>query len=234
MQNDLSMLDSIARSAAQYGPFLFAVLFTLVVTRTAHKYYQESNTRQQPPATEEEKATYRSYFTTSIWVGIALTLVSIGWWIYVQMQGTNVYQIAINGLQPDETVSSNYYAMTKPEPTIPGAVTLTDYLFMIVQNAPFKVGDKFEIYYFKIPPRPASGTPGDQTAGVGIAPIPLQVQYSGNPSDTYQVTQNGGTVTLTTVAASPANTGNLFSVHGVTALGTNFASIVTPPQRTER
>ncbi len=234
MQTDLAMLDSIARSAAQYGPFLFAVLFILIVTRTAHKYYQESNTRQQPPATEEEKATYRSYFTISIWVGIALTLVSIGWWIYVQMQGTNVYQIAINGLQPNETVSSNYYSMTKPEPTIPGAVTLTDYLFMVVQNAPFKVGDKFEIYYFKIPPRPSPGTAGEQPAGVGIAPIPLQVQYSGNPSDTYQVTQDGGTVALTTVAANPANTGNLFSAHGIKALGQQLASTVTPLKGSDR
>jgi hypothetical protein len=234
METDLAMLDSIARSAAQYGPFLFAVLFILIVTRTAHKYYQESNTRQQPPATEEEKATYRSYFTISIWVGIALTLVSIGWWIYVQMQGTNVYQIAINGLQPNETVSSNYYSMTKPEPTIPGAVILTDYLFMVVQNAPFKVGDKFEIYYFKIPPRPSSGTAGDQPSGVGIAPVPLQVQYSGNPSDTYQVTQNGGTVALTTVAANPANTGNLFSAHGIKALGQQLASTVTQLKGSDR
>jgi hypothetical protein len=232
MQTDLAMLDSITRSAAQYGPFLFAVLFILIVTRTAHKYYRESNTRQ-PPATEEEKATYRSYFRTSIWVGIALTLVSIAWWIYVQMQGTNVYQIAIDGLQPDETVASNYYAMTKPEPSIPGAVTLTDYLFMVVQNAPFKIGDKFEIYYFKIPPGPSPAPAGDQPAAVGIAPIPLQVQYTGNPSDTYQVTQNGGTVTLTAVAANPANSG-IFSAHGITALGTNFASIVTPPQGSER
>jgi hypothetical protein len=233
MQTDLSMLDSIAQSAAQYGPFLFAVLFTLIVTRTAHKYYRESNTRQQPPATEEEKATYRSYFRTSIWVGIALTLVSIGWWIYVQMQGTNVYQVTIKDLQPDETVLSNYYSITKSEPTVPGAVTLTDYYFMVVQNAPFKVGDKFEIYYFKTPPHASPGPGGDQPSAVGIAPIPLQVQYTGNPSDAYQVTPNGGTVTLTTVAANPANTG-IFSTRGITAFGTNFASIVTPLQGSER
>jgi len=204
MQNDLSvMVESLTRLAAQYGPFLFAILFTFVVTSTAHKYYRESNTRQ-PPASEEEKGTYRSYFRTSVWVGVALTLVSIGWWFYVQMFGPSTYQIAIVRLQPDEKIVSQYFAKTVPEPNIPGTVPLYDAYFIVTQDVPFKVGDKFDFYYYKAPVTPnqtAVATAGSAVGvGVGVTATLIEVKYSGNKLDTYQVTSSGSTVTLTTVA----------------------------------
>ena len=203
MQADLSMLDSITRLAQQYGPFLFAILFVLVVTRTAHQYYEESNTRQQPPASEDEKRTYRLYFRSSIWVGIALTLLSIGWWFYVQAQGTNIYQIAIVGLQPEEAVLSQYYVKSVPRPTIPGAATLTDDYFIIAQDQPFRIGDKFVFYYFKTPASPATSAP---QAAVGLSGTRIETEYAGNKLDTYQVTQSGNNVTLTMTASnSPAS-----------------------------
>src|SRR6201988_4227158 len=130
MQVDLSTIETATRLASQYGPFLFAILFIFVVTRTAHKYYQECNTRTVP-ATEEEKKTYRSYFLISVWGGIALTLVSIGWWVYVQMQGPSVYQIAIVALHSDEAILSNYFSKTVPRPAIGGASALTDDYFIV-------------------------------------------------------------------------------------------------------
>jgi hypothetical protein len=215
MEIDLSSLESVTRLAQQYGPFLFAMLFIFVVTRTAHKYYLESNTRQQPPASEEEKTTYRSYFRTSVWVGIALTLLSIGWWIYVQMQGPSIYQIAIVGLQPDESVLSQYYFKTVPRPTIPGAVAPHDDYFIVAQDQPIKIGDTFDFYYFKTPPTQAVATPGGQPAeAVGITGTPIEIKYSGNTRETYQVTQNGGTVSLKIVASNPTATGSVLVADG--------------------
>jgi hypothetical protein len=144
MQNDLSsMVETMTRLAAQYGPFLFAMLFILVVTSTAHKYYRESNTRQ-PPASEEERATYRSYFRTSVWVGIGLTLVSIGWWFIAQFHGPTNFEIAVVGLQPGETIASNYYSQDVAEPMIQGTIPLHDSKFMVNKAVPLKIGDKFK------------------------------------------------------------------------------------------
>jgi hypothetical protein len=197
MRMDVSTLETITRLAAQYGPFLFAMLFILVVTRTAHTYYRESNMRQQPRASEEEKKTYRSYFTTSAWVGVALALLSIGWWIYVQMVGPGIYQVAIVGLRPDEAILSQYFSKTVPRPTMPGADTLTDDYFIISQEQPLKIGDKFEFYYFKTQATHTPSPPGAQPATpTGVSGTSLKITYSGNKQETYEVTQTNGAVSL--------------------------------------
>jgi hypothetical protein len=225
MQVDLSTLEAFTRLAAQYGPFLFAMLFIFVVTRTAHKYYQECNVRQQPPASEEERKTYRSYFRTSIWVGIALTALSVGWWIYVQMAGPSVYQIAIVGLRSDESILSQYFAKVVPRPTPPGADTLADDFFIIAQDKPFRIGDKFQFYYFKTPSTHAVSTPGVQpAAGIGVQGVPIEVKYAGNALDTYQLTQTGDTVSLHVVASNRAPVGNSVTAEEIRMLATQLAS----------
>jgi hypothetical protein len=191
----MSLLDP-TRLAAQYGPFLFAMLFVLVVTRTARIYYRESNVRM-PPASEEEKKVYQSYFTTSVWVGIFLTLLSIGWWIYVHLFGPSVYQIAIVGLNSDETILSDYFSKTVPRPTVSGVDTVTDDFFIVAQDRPFKIGDKFKFYYFKTP-----ATPPESVAGVqpeirkGGQGIPIEIEYSGNMRDIYDIERASNNVSL--------------------------------------
>ena len=225
MKLDLTMIETFTRLAQQYGPFLFAMLFIFVVTRTAHKYYLESNTRQ-PPASEEEKNTYRSYFRNSVWVGIALTLLSIGWWIYAQMQGPSVYQIAIIGLQPDEAVLSQYYFKTVPRPTIAGAVAPHDDYFIVAQDVPIKIGDTFDFYYFKTPPTQTIATPGGQPAGgIGITGTPIEIKYSGNKRDTFQVTQAGSSVTLKIVASSATTTNNSWAADEIKSPGWQLARV---------
>lgn len=210
MQIDLATIETITRLAQQYGPFLFAILFIFVVTRTAHKYYQESNTRTQPRASDQEKRTYRAYFVTSVWVGIAVMLLSIGWWIYTQMQGPSIYQIAILGLRQDESVLSEYYSKTITRPSIPGAVALHDAYFMIADR-PLMIGDKFEFYYFKAPSVPDAGTPGAPAAAIGIAGVVLDVKYAGNRRDTYQIAQNGTGPSLKIIEAGRAVSGLEFA-----------------------
>ncbi|MFZ3353913.1 MAG: hypothetical protein WA268_23930 [Xanthobacteraceae bacterium] len=217
MQVNMSILETITRLAAQYGPFLFAMLFIFVVTRTAHNYYRESNTRQ-PQASEEEKRTYRSYFVTSVWVGISLALLSIGWWIYVQMEGPSVYQIAIVGLHSDESILSQYFSKIVPRPTIAGANPLADEYFIVAQDRPFRMGDKFEFYYFKTLTTNTVTGGANATAGVGVIGVPIEIKYSGNNLDTYQITQTGNLVSLTLVASNPSTINGAFAENEVKRL----------------
>ena len=52
-------LSKLTNLAFQFGPFLFALLFSLIITRWAHKIYREANQRKAP---DEERETYRFYF----------------------------------------------------------------------------------------------------------------------------------------------------------------------------
>jgi hypothetical protein len=220
MPIDLTTLETVVRLAQQYGPFLFAILFILIVTRTAHKYYKECNTRAAPAASEEEKRAYRFYFVVSIWSGIAVMVLSIIWWIYAQVAGTNIYQVAIVGLAPDESVLSQYYFKNVPRPTPPGMTSLHDDYFIIAQSEPFKIGDKFDFYYFKIPsdsPAPA--------AAVGISGKPIEIKYSGNKIDTFQISTDGGSVNLKVIASEPAAINNQLAVDTSISRDRQFASI---------
>jgi hypothetical protein len=221
----IDILETITRLAAQYGPFLFAMLFVLVVTRTAHTYYRESNMRQ-PPASKEEKKTYRSYFTTSSWVGIALTLLSIAWWIYLQMVGPSMYQVAIVGLRPDEAILSQYFSKTVPRPTIPGADTLTDNYFIISQEQPFKIGDTFQFYYFKSQAIDTTATPGARpTTGTGASGTQLEIKYSGNRQETYEITQTDGNVSLK-LASNPTIINDFAAANKINTFGPQLSSII--------
>jgi hypothetical protein len=209
MQIDLATIESVTHLAQQYGPFLFAILFIFVVTRTAHKYYQESNTRTQPRASEQEKRTYRSYFITSVWMGIALMLLSIGWWIYAQLTGPSIYQMAIVGLRQDESVLSEYYSKTIPRPSIPGAAALHDVYFIVARDRPISIGDAFKFYYFRAPA--SSNVSTHDAAGVGIAGIELGIKYSGNKMDVYQIAQSGGGFSLKVIESNRETSGPQFA-----------------------
>jgi hypothetical protein len=178
---DLSTVEAITRLAEQFGPFLFAVLFILVVTRTARGYYVECMTRKEPPPSDQEQKTYRAYFMSSVWIGVAVMSLSIGWWFYVQARGNHVYQITIVDLDPDESVLSNYYFKKGLRPTLsPDGVSMHDAHFLIVQDRPFKSGDVLAFHYFKHTATPA--TPGRGTIGKQI-----EIKYAGGYSLRYRV-----------------------------------------------
>ncbi|MEA2994446.1 MAG: hypothetical protein QOD40_3366 [Alphaproteobacteria bacterium] len=180
MNVDLSTVEAITRLAEQFGPFLFAVLFILVVTRTAHTYYSDCMTRKDPPPSELEQKTYRLYFVSSVCVGIAVMTLSIGWWFYVQSKGNHVYQVAILGLDPDETVLADYYFKQVQRPTVPGGKAEHDMYFLIVRDQPFRMGERFEFEYFKLPSAPAS-------VGAEISGRTVEIKYGGSRSDTYRL-----------------------------------------------
>jgi hypothetical protein len=103
------------------------------VTRTAHKYYQECNTRQNPAASDDEKRTYRFYFLCSVWCGIAVMTISIGWWFYGKTKGQHVYQVAIVNVQSHEQLIAEYFNKRVLRPA-PGAASIHDYFFFGSQS----------------------------------------------------------------------------------------------------
>jgi len=180
MKVDLSTVETVTRLAEQFGPFLFAILFILVVTRTAHSYYRDCATRKDPPPSHQELKTYRLYFLCSIWVGIAVMGLSIGWWIYAQSKENHVYQVAVVDLKPDEDVLADYFFKKVDHPAIPGARPAHDRYFLIVQDEPFRIGDRFRFDYFKL-------STGPDAVGTGVAGTPVETKYSGNRSDTFRL-----------------------------------------------
>jgi hypothetical protein len=178
MEFDLTTIESVTRLAEQFGPFLFAILFILVVTRTARGYYVDCMTRTAPPSTDQEQKTYRLYFLCSVWVGIAAMTMSIGWWIYSQARGNHVYQFAIVNLGPDETILADYYFKNSPHPTVEGVAPMHDAYFLVVQDRPFQVGDRIAFQYFKIPKVEKAPT-GSTAIGVSISSKQIEVVYSG-------------------------------------------------------
>jgi hypothetical protein len=69
-------------AAQQNAPFLFALLFILIITTASHVSYSKICARKNPPASKEEKGLYELYFKANIWFGMVLVLASVGWWVY--------------------------------------------------------------------------------------------------------------------------------------------------------
>jgi hypothetical protein len=217
MTVDLSTLEAITRLAEQFGPFLFAVLFIMVVTRTARGYYVECMTRRHPPPSDQEQKTYRLYFVSSVCVGIMVMTLSIGWWFYVQAKGNHVYQVAIIGLKADETVLADYYFKQVQRPTVAGGRVEHDTYFLIVRDNPFKVGERFAFEYFKIPT--------DLTAGAtGITGQPVEIKYAGNGSNTYRVVTDPAGTRFEAVAQNDTTAGQVFAAEEIRAAVATYAS----------
>jgi hypothetical protein len=222
---DWSNIATVVQLAVQFGPFLFAILFILVVTRTAQGYYNEANTRTNPPASTQEVQTYKFYFMCSIWCGIVVMTLSIAWWIYAQSRGSYVYQLAIVNLTPDEIVTADYYEQTHPHPVVVGAINLHDVYFIIVQERPFNVGDKFDFAFYQIPQVGAG-------LGAGVAGVPIQVTYAGRKQERYklQIDGNGHVQLALAEEASPENS----FADDFERLGVKVARIISPQAQSAR
>ncbi len=217
MDLEIDKIESVTRLAQQFGPFLFAILFILVITRTAHGYYRECMTRVKPAPTEQEQKTYRLYFLSSVWVGIAAMALSIGWWFYAQERGNNVYQIAIVDLKADEKILSSYYFKDAPRPTIGDVATMHDTYFLIVQDQPFQSGDRLAFQYFKIPANPGPN-------GTGVSYRQLEVQYTSGNKLTYRVVSDDAMPHLDLLARDDRGPGEIFTARDVVTARERYAT----------
>lgn len=84
-------IGDLASIAAQYGPFLFAILFILFVPYLGQKWFSAILQARIAGNAQERAAhvqVYRFYWVSGIIMGLALTVLSVSWWLYVQMRLT--------------------------------------------------------------------------------------------------------------------------------------------------
>jgi hypothetical protein len=195
----ISAIEALTRLAEQFGPFLFALLFIMFVTRTARGYYAECMARTAPPPTEQETKTYRFYFMSSFVIGVFVMALSIGWWFYRQAKGNYVYQVSIVNLEPKENVVSEYYSRNNIRQTFPGALPHHDALFLIVRDQPYQIGETLSFQYIK--------QSNDQNViGSGLSPTLVEVKYVGGTALSYKmVSDSSGPRLVLTAQNEPSD-----------------------------
>jgi len=169
---ETNWIKELANAGFLWGPFFFSILFMLVITRTAHSYYAKVVERTSPPADAEEKKLYANYFKLSIACGIVMVFLSVGWWIFGQLQRNNTFEGAIVGLDPNINLipTEDGIYLRPTETQIGKGKYLRDYHFAIISDKPFEEGQKFRLDYY-----PEVGSIGDEKP----QPVPLYVEYQG-------------------------------------------------------
>lgn len=188
----LAWLNSLANAGFLWGPFFFSMLFILVVTRTAHGYYANANERVTPPASAEEKQDYRTYFRLSMACGMVLVFLSVGWWMYAQLQA-HTFEGVIVGLEKDQQIVATddddlYYRAVQRDAG--DGHLIRDYHFVVVRNTPFVDGQSFRLAFY-----PDPGAIGEAKP----QPVNLLVQYRGATRGRYLLTRDGASFKLQTM-----------------------------------
>ncbi|MET3131143.1 cbb3-type cytochrome oxidase subunit 3 [Oxalobacteraceae bacterium GrIS 1.11] len=187
----LDWINSLANASFLWGPFFFSILFILVVTRTAHSYYARVNERLSPPASAEERQDYRNYFRFSSLFGMLLVFVSVGWWIYAQLQA-HTFQGVIIGLEQDQQIVATdddlYYRAVQRDAG--NGHLIRDYQFVIVRNTPFVTGQAFRLEFY-----PNAGAIGEAKP----QPVNLLLEYRGGTRGKYMLARDGSTFKLQTI-----------------------------------
>jgi hypothetical protein len=146
-------MDTLAGIAYQFGPFFFAILFTLFITGTARKWYSQATTSNSP-GHEEERRTYRTYFRASYCFGMFLVAVSVGWWIASQWRGHHVFAGTIVALTDNQALDSlssdqNFWSRVWAHSAGPMGANLKDYWFVVVMDRPMHRGEKIRLNYWE-------------------------------------------------------------------------------------
>src|SRR2546423_13104041 len=75
----------LTKAASQFGPFLFAILYIIIVPPYSLRKYR--SVAQFPHPTAAQLAVIsdsRAYFRSSWIAGLILVFCSVAWWLYVQ------------------------------------------------------------------------------------------------------------------------------------------------------
>ena len=141
-------IPDFTKLAYQYGPFFFAVLFTLVTTGIARKFYNKVVTREKPIPTDREKNTHRIIYFVTFSVGILLVLLSVIWWICNQPK-FYVYQGKILNLSDYAFITSEslYFNCELIQKPYDNAPQLRNEKFLFIQNRPFDQNQKFTVHF---------------------------------------------------------------------------------------
>lgn len=173
--------------ARQFGPFLFAILFIIFVPWISHKWYSECMKRTDPPASERERRAYRFYFLSTVWAGFIFVALATGWWFFENLSKSHLYQATIKSIEEGNIISSEYFSMSRERSLFPGGPTISDYIFVVVQDQPFEIGQKFELKYITKSMAEEAEDPNN-----GVIPLTLEIKYTGESSGVYSITMEDG------------------------------------------
>lgn len=147
---NIDLLEKLAGLTFQFGPFLFALIFTIWISRWGYKKYNEVCKRKGPPASDDEKRTVKNYFQITTYFGLALVIVSVVWWWH--SQGANhIYAGRIEGLR-DYHATLSHTLFIKPVHQAPADIDLPVFHqdhFLITQHSPFREAQCFDITIIK-------------------------------------------------------------------------------------
>jgi hypothetical protein len=186
---NLSALDQLSELAELFGPFFFALLFVLFVTRTSYNFYMRALARDNPPAPARDLSIMRGNFIATVVVSLLLVALSIGWWFYYQTRGSYIYQIAITGLNSNIQIDSAYFRKLTNRP-MSYSGPISDDFFIIVSDHPFKKGQKFEFQVWISPAQPVDSTSSSSPCGVNLQTpqsSKVSAMYHGSSIDTYEL-----------------------------------------------
>ena len=142
-----SAMSSLASIGYEYGPFFFAVLFILVIPRSAGKLYSTA------AAGSEDKFTYRNYFYASWGFGMLLVASAVAWWAHAQ-ESHYTFTGQIVALNPNQSLApvsndQNTYYKRWPHD---GEDKMADFLFAVVLDHPVSVSQTFRFNYWELVP----------------------------------------------------------------------------------
>ncbi len=136
--------------AYQYGPFFFALLFTLVLARWTYGNYKDVCARTHPPAGKGEIQTCQWTFVFTSLFGVALVAVTVGWWFRYR-PALYVFQGQISRLRDYEKIACKDFffrsrVLVKLGENLP---EYRDEEVIAIQLVPFTDRQRFELLFSK-------------------------------------------------------------------------------------
>ena len=170
----MSVTELFTQLAYQFGPFFFAVLFTLVVTRTARTWYVSAT----KPLDNTEKNTFRHWFLMCCYFSIFLVIVSVAWYAYYHWGRHHALHGSFLGLRPNQSIvpDADQFFIREVKTTDPGG-EIRDYYFVMVRNRPWQRGEKLYFKYWELP----------STSGAGERPKHILVESQLVETDSFPV-----------------------------------------------
>jgi hypothetical protein len=200
MHADTDIVAPLTKLASDYGPFLFAILFALVVPFRAYQNYSDCTGKYPQPTGEQcELIKQTELYFRSAWIaGFVLVAFSVAWWLYfnwdrlhVAQQGYRVsYEGEIRGVTADDKLdvglnSPVFLSFNNSPPR---------YTFHVLTQAPISAPIPVQLVWVSEQQTAAqqSGYDGSQF-----------VSFRFDPKTTeYQLKKNG---TILTIQAVPGN-----------------------------
>ncbi len=191
---DTDIAASLTKLASDYGPFLFAILFTLIVPVRAYQNFRDCASKFAEP-TDSERLLIREselYFRSTWVAGFVLIAFSVGWWLYLNWDVLHrtdknywiTYEGEISGITSDDVLDAQRDAHTY--------MWVVDYpyrhyQFLVLTQTPVSTPISIPLYWLSV----------QQTAGHQSGYGPQYVSFQFDPKRTvYELKRKGNGLTI--------------------------------------